>query len=509
MDNDANQNSHFHFTEQKKSQKQHSVIQQLGAQLVRGGAIKAPICNMLDGMIRDLDYLYAKVTLIGSTTAKDITFEKASAASVKKQVLDSLERAEQEANRALIFKMLPLDNKLEVKHEVFRVKRSYDCFAVAKPLLYAGQLLGCISGVKANVGSMNPKLEQNLLSMISNLISQAVVLNKFNAGMAIAPKRTRPSNFDRAGILGNSQQLQSVFETIRQVSVSDTTILLQGEAGIGRSKFAKCFHLNSSRFSRDFVRFNGSVMEEQALEKALFGSFEKELIPGALSRADGGSLYLEGIESLSLKTQSKVLRFIKHKKFESVGSDETLSSDVRLLVSSSEKLDKAVAEGRFLADLYYSIASFPVNIPSLKDRKSDIIPLADFFVEKFALMHAKRIDRISTPAIDMLSSYHWPGNVRELEGCIERAVLLTNEEVIRGHHLPPSLQKISGPAVDAGIDLKRQLESVEKELILDALKNSRGNMAKASRYLGLTERVMGLRVSSHGINVKKFKSQNT
>ena len=124
-------------------------------------------------------------------------------------------------------------------------------------------------------------------------------------------------------------------------------------------------------------------------------------------------------------------------------------------------------------------------------------------------MHNKKVSRISTPAIDMLSSYHWPGNVRELEGCIERAVLLTNESVIRGHHLPPSLQKVSNTSQSRGVDLRRHLDSVEKELILDALKDAKGNMAKAARFLGLTERVMGLRVNGHGINVKKFKSQNT
>ena len=146
---------------------------------------------------------------------------------------------------------------------------------------------------------------------------------------------------------------------------------------------------------------------------------------------------------------------------------------------------------------------------TLKDRKSDIIPLADYFIEKYTFLHGKKVSRISTPAIDMLSSYHWPGNVRELEGCVERAVLLTNETVIRGHHLPPSLQKVSSEAEQKGIDLKAHLDSVEKELILDALKDARGNMAKAARLLGLTERVMGPRVNSHGINVKKFKSQNT
>ena len=152
---------------------------------------------------------------------------------------------------------------------------------------------------------------------------------------------------------------------------------------------------------------------------------------------------------------------------------------------------------------------FPLHVPPLAERKTDIMPITDFFIEKYRNIHNKNIRRISTPAIDMLTSYHWPGNVRELENCVERAVLLTNEGVIRGHHLPPSLQIAERSGMESGSNLKIMLESMERELILDALKSSKGNMAKAARELGLTERVMGLRAKKYNLDPRKFRKPNS
>ncbi len=161
-------------------------------------------------------------------------------------------------------------------------------------------------------------------------------------------------------------------------------------------------------------------------------------------------------------------------------------------------------KGEFREDLYYRLNVFPIHMPPLRDRNSDIMLLADFFIEKYSRQNGKEIKRISTPAIDLLMSYHWPGNVRELENCIERAVLLSTDEVIHSHHLPPSLQSAESTGTQLQGTLPEALDNMERELVMDALKSTKGNMAKAARLLGISERIMGLRVQKHGIEPETF-----
>ncbi len=163
-------------------------------------------------------------------------------------------------------------------------------------------------------------------------------------------------------------------------------------------------------------------------------------------------------------------------------------------------------KGTFREDLYYRLNVFPIHIPPLRERKSDIILLADHFIEKYSTQNHKKIQRISTPAIDLLMAYHWPGNVRELENCIERAVLLSTDEVIHSHHLPPSLQSAESPNTRLHTTLQEALDNLDRELILDALKSTKGNMVKAASLLGITERIMGLRIQKHRIDPKLYRA---
>ncbi|RLA87850.1 MAG: sigma-54-dependent Fis family transcriptional regulator, partial [Deltaproteobacteria bacterium] len=195
----------------------------------------------------------------------------------------------------------------------------------------------------------------------------------------------------------------------------------------------------------------------------------------------------------------------QEKEFERVGGTKTIKADVRVIAATNRNLEDLMVQGRFREDLYYRLNVFPIYIPPLRERKTDIPLLADFFVEKYSKINNKNIKRISTPAIDMLMSYHWPGNVRELENCIERAVLLADDEVIHGHHLPPTLQAAEASGTTFKGSLNEALENLERELLIDALKTSRGNKAKAARNLGITERIMGLRVKKYGIDPKRFR----
>jgi Nif-specific regulatory protein len=202
----------------------------------------------------------------------------------------------------------------------------------------------------------------------------------------------------------------------------------------------------------------------------------------------------------------KLLRVLQEKEFERVGGHVPIKSDIRIIAATSRDLEAMIEEEKFRADLYYRLNVFPIFVPPLRERKSDLLLLADHFIEKYAKRNDKNVKRVTTAAIDLLMSYHWPGNVRELENCMERAVLLCRENAIEAHHLPPTLQKKKpGEKSAAAGTLAAAVSALELEMITAELKTSDGNMAAAARKLGLTERQMGLRVKHYGIDFKRFR----
>jgi len=214
---------------------------------------------------------------------------------------------------------------------------------------------------------------------------------------------------------------------------------------------------------------------------------------------------LDEVGDFSPSTQVKILRVLQEREFERVGGMRTLKTDVRIVAATNRDLEALIAADKFRQDLYYRLNVFPIYMPPLRERKTDILLLANYFVEKYGKANRKKLRRISTPAIDMLTSYHWPGNVRELENCIERAVLLSQDEVLHGHYLPPTLQTAEASGTAHSGTLQATLDNLERELLVDALKSARGNGAKAARALGLTERLMGLRVKKHDIDARRFR----
>ena len=225
---------------------------------------------------------------------------------------------------------------------------------------------------------------------------------------------------------------------------------------------------------------------------------------GRFELADNGTIFLDEIGDLSPMIQVKLLRVLQEQEFERVGGTETIKVNVRVIAATNRPLEEMMSKGEFREDLYYRLNVFPVNMPPLRERKSDIILLADAFAEKYGKRNNKEIKRISTPAIELLMSYHWPGNVRELENCIERAVLLTSDGVIHGNLLPPSLQSAESTGSASGAGLQAALDRLEVEMLEEALKSAKGNMAKAARILEITERKMGLRVAKYDIEPKKY-----
>ncbi len=386
------------------------------------------------------------------------------------------------------------------------------------PIKVGSEVVGALSADRPLADAAALAADLRLLAVIASMIAQALHLRQ-----AAAEERQRlieenarlqdelKERFRPANIIGNSRGMQAVYDAIAQVAKSNTTVLIRGESGVGKELVAHAIHHNSLRAGKPYIQVNCAALPETLLEGELFGH-EKGAFTGALAlrqgrfeRASGGTLFLDEVGDFSPATQIKLLRVLQEKEFERLGAAAAIRADVRIIAATSRDLEELMARGEFRQDLYYRLNVFPIHIPPLRERRSDILLLADYFVAKYAQANHQDVRRISTPAIDMLMAYHWPGNVRELENCIERAVLVTTDKVIHGHHLPPTLQTAEESGTAASGSLPEMLDNYERELIVDALKNARGNRAKAARALQISERIMGLRVEKFGLDARRFR----
>lgn len=391
---------------------------------------------------------------------------------------------------------------------------------ICVPVKLGSEVIGTLGIDKPYDPDCSLENDVRLLSVISSMIAQAAKLRQEaeEEKERLLAENTRLQNelkdrFQPANIIGRSHIMNTVYDQIAQVCKSNASVLILGESGTGKELVASAIHYNSLRADKPFVKVNCAALPESVLESELFGH-EKGSFTGAhaarkgrFELAHGGTIFLDEIGDITPATQIKLLRVLQEREFERIGAVETTKVDVRLLAATNRNLEEMIAEGTFREDLYYRLNVFPIRIPPLRERKTDILLLADHFVEKYNKMNAKHINRISTPAIDMMMAYHWPGNVRELENCIERAVLVAEGEVIHGHHLPPTLQLPSGGVDLSGSgDLQDALDNLERDMIIDSLKTARGNRAKAARALGITERLMGIRVKKYGIDSRRFRT---
>jgi Nif-specific regulatory protein len=387
------------------------------------------------------------------------------------------------------------------------------------PILIDGKAAGVIGADLFYKEERDYDRTTKFLSVIASMMAQALKVEqrieddkKRLLDENIHLKQELRERYDFSHIVGNSNPMRQVYEQVTQVARTNTTVLLRGESGTGKEMIAHAIHYNSLRASKPFVKVSCAALPETLIESELFG-YEKGAFTGAQGRkkgrfelADGGTLFLDEIGDLDLSTQVKLLRVLQEREFERLGGIETIKVNVRLIVATNKDLEEAITRAQFREDLYYRLNVFTIFMPPLRERKPDILLLAEHFVEKFEHEHRKRIKRISTPAIDMLTSYHWPGNVRELENVIERAVLICESSVIHGHHLPPSLQTAEGSDTVTRLSLTAAMEAYERDLIQDALKTSRGNRAKAAKLLDSTERIIGYKVKKYGIRCDRFRS---
>jgi Nif-specific regulatory protein len=308
-------------------------------------------------------------------------------------------------------------------------------------------------------------------------------------------------------MIGDSDPMRLVYERIRQVAEADTTVLIRGESGTGKELVAAAIHYLSGRSDKPFVKVNCSALSEGLLESELFGhekgAFTSALHAraGRIEEANGGTLFLDEIGDFSPTVQVKLLRTIQEREFERVGSNKTIHVDVRILAATNRDLESLMKDGKFRADLFYRINVFPVFLPPLRERKDDVLALANHFSQKFAEKMHKPIRRIATSAINMLMAYHWPGNIRELENCIEHAVLLSRDGVIHGRDLPPTLQMPAALRQNSDGTLRSNVAQLERDMLVDALKRASGNVSAAGRELGVGERIVRYKIRKFGIDM--------
>lgn len=387
------------------------------------------------------------------------------------------------------------------------------------PIKVGQNVLGALSVDRLFTEEISLQEDLRLLSIIAAMVGQAVKLNQVLEEEKerlldenIKLHRELQERYKLTNIVGNSRKMQEVFQAILQVAPSDATVLIRGESGTGKELVANAIHYNSPRSSGPFVKVSCAALPESLIESELFGH-EKGAFTGALSAkkgrfemANGGTIFLDEIGDLSPTVQVKLLRVIQEREFERLGSSSTIQVDVRIIAATHQDLEELIRKGRFREDLYYRLNVFPIYMPPLRERKTDILLLAEHFLEKYSRQYNKKIRRISTPAIDMLMAYHWPGNVRELENWMERAVILCNEEVIYSYHFPPTLQTAEATGTHPRVPLKAAVAQFERELIIDALKSTRGNRAKAAKLLQTTERILNYRIRSLNIDPKRYKT---
>ncbi len=406
-------------------------------------------------------------------------------------------------------------NRTNARKGLARKDISYICV----PIKMETSVIGTLSADRIFEENISLEEDLRLMSIIASLIARAARLRQRTQEEhdRLLRENTRlqeelRKKFHPANMIGRSKAMQRVFDMIFQVAKSDATVLITGESGVGKELVAQSIHYNSARAPKPFVRVNCAALPENIIESELFGH-EKGAFTGAVRERKGrfelahhGTIFLDEIGDLSPQMQIRLLRVLQEREFERVGGSDTIQVNVRVIAATNRNLEQLMATEAFRQDLFYRLNVFPINVPPLRERRTDILELANFFVEKYSHDNGKYVRRISTPAIDMMMSYHWPGNVRELENCVERAVLLTNDDVLHGHHLPPTLQTSEASNTIIKGTLEETLERVEREMIVEALKDTRGNKARAARQLGISERLMGLRVRKYKIDPKRYKT---
>lgn len=395
------------------------------------------------------------------------------------------------------------------------IKRDNIAF-LCVPIKFKNEVLGVLSADRL-FRSHGVTFEEDLrvLKIIASLMAQTIKLHseldrEREAFLEEKENLARQlkGRFKVENVIGQSESMQELFQAVHKVAPAKTTVLLRGESGTGKELLAKAIHYMSRRAKGPFIKFNCASIPEGLLESELFGH-EKGSFTGATALrmgrfelANTGTIFLDEIGDLPVGLQPKILRVIQEKEFERVGAERTTKVDVRLIAATSRNLEELLSQGRFREDLYYRLNVIPLYLPPLRDRRTDIPLLVDYFMRKYNQENQKSVS-LNADVLNAFMDYEWPGNVRELENTIERLVVMSSGKIITIGDLPLNIRDQSARSRDL-LRLKSALPSaiaeIEKATILDAMKKSGWVQAKAARLLGITARQIGYKIKRYGIN---------
>jgi two-component system, NtrC family, response regulator PilR len=315
----------------------------------------------------------------------------------------------------------------------------------------------------------------------------------------------RDAEFNHYGIVGRSKRMQEVIRTAEVVAQSKSTVLITGETGTGKEMVARAIHFHSAQREMPLIKVNCAAIPETLLESELFGHVRGAFTgatnhkKGKFALADGGTIFLDEIGTMSPALQAKLLRVLQEREFEPLGSERTQKVDVRVIAATNRDLRQMVSDGRFQEDLYYRLNVIPIHIPPLRERREDIPVLVDHFVQKHAQRAGKRITGLGQGVIEVLQGSDWPGNVRELENTVERAVVLSPTAVIE-----PAVVRILGAPTQAvsglpSMNLRQNIDWTERETVRRALENARGVKKDAAELMGISQRALSYYLAKHRV----------
>ncbi len=409
--------------------------------------------------------------------------------------------------------MLPGKSGMEVQKDIKRIDPTLPVVIITA----IGALETAVTAIKD--GSFDyvtkPWNNEKLIVIANNAIKQRQLMSE-----NLQLRRALKERFGYSNIIGKSEKILKVLDLVTQVAASRSTILIQGESGTGKELIAKAIHLKSPRADKTFVPVNSGSMPGDLLESTLFGHVRGAFTSAIASRkglfeaADQGTIFFDEIGTISLETQAKLLRVIQEKEFMRLGANDTIKVDARIIAATNVDLKRLVDEGRFREDLYYRLNVINIQLPSLRERKEDIPALVEFFAKKYCEENVKPIYRFSSEALKVLMDYHWPGNVRELENVVERAVVLSQDQIIGRDLLPEAIVSpasrfatLSSFPLTKDISLFEVIDSFERRVIIEMLEQTGWSQTEAADNFRIPLSTLNQKIKRHGIEIKKKRER--
>jgi DNA-binding NtrC family response regulator len=409
--------------------------------------------------------------------------------------------------------MLPGRSGMEVQKDIKQVDPTLPVVIITA----IGALETAVTAIKE--GSFDyitkPWNNEKLIVIAKNAIKQRQLMSE-----NLQLRRALKERFGYSNIVGKSEKMLKMLDLVTQVAGSRSTILIQGESGTGKELIAKAIHLKSQRADKAFVPVNSGSMPVDLLESTLFGHVKGAFTSAIASKkglfevADQGTIFFDEIGTISMETQAKLLRVIQEKEFMRLGAVETIKVDARIIAATNADLKQLVDDGRFREDLYYRLNVINIQLPPLRDRKEDVPALVEFFTKKYCDENAKPLYRFSSEALKVLMDYHWPGNVRELENVVERAVVLSQDEIIGRDLLPeaiisPSLRfaTLSSFPLSKETSLFEIIDSFERRVIIEMLEQTGWSQTDAADNFKIPLSTLNQKIKRHGIEIKKKRER--